>query len=78
MYSKSPRLPQFQQSAGATPLWSLWSSVTSFRPIVVLNQAFILYLPFIPSVLVLRYLYFCRVLSYPKWGSLKEKYSRLS
>jgi hypothetical protein len=24
MYSKSPHLPQFQKSAGATPLWSLW------------------------------------------------------
>jgi hypothetical protein len=27
LYSISPHLPQFQQSAGATPIWSLWSYV---------------------------------------------------
>jgi hypothetical protein len=29
MYSKSPHLPQFQQSAGASPLWSLWAALST-------------------------------------------------
>jgi hypothetical protein len=29
MYSMSPHLPQFQQSAGATPLWSLFVHMTN-------------------------------------------------
>ncbi len=44
------------------PLYSictLGSSVTSSRLIAFLYQAFVLYLPSLPSVLVLGYMYFC-------------------